>query len=65
MQTNGVFLSTHISCSFIYLFIYLFITCNWVDTRWRESLHVTFHMIKIDTFIWNFCVLVQNMVRRP
>jgi hypothetical protein len=22
-------------------FIYLFITCNWVDTRWQESLHVT------------------------
>ena len=23
------------------LFIYLFITCNWLDTQWQQSLHVT------------------------
>ena len=22
-------------------YYYLFITCNWVDTRWQQSLHVT------------------------
>ena len=27
--------------TYLFLFIYLFITCNWVDTRGQESLHVT------------------------
>ena len=27
--------------SVIVFFYYLFITCNWVDTRWQGSLHVT------------------------
>ena len=26
---------------FIFIISYLFITCNWVDTRWQEPLHVT------------------------
>ena len=24
-----------------YYYYYLFITCNWVDTRWQEALHIT------------------------